>query len=765
MSSTGQRKHLVPRFAFVILFATVGYWSVGCGEQPMHIPAISGNDTNDPSDQGPGNNPTVPPKGEEIIKTGGDEGESGGGDPQSPSGNEPPADGDGGSTPGGGAPPPTAELIVSSSRLDFGDQTEKLTLTIFYTGTDTVHYELTPGANWFMVDPAEGTIGSEPVVVLVGVYRALMAIGSWEASLAIATDTGLNASVVVAARLNEPPWPAFAFKRSDQTFHVYSGAASFNDALIRAEVVNLGNGHWQLQLTPKVGGINTVWFPWQPHRYALNGDDNDDVILYPRRMGVGFHSASLAEWEWQGQSYPGQCFTPIITIADRSEARTIAAMNWPPRLTTMLYSRGRATMSIWGYLSANNTHTFDALVLRERVEPGEDREPWYAGLDLYRDWLQARMAEDGLYPIEYPQALRQSNGMMSVWLHYDAQFDVNELRALYDSAKADLSWVQFWGQMSNYMYCPGEGLVQNAVPPLAPGEEAGCCLVQPWMHSRYLPSLPAFADEVRAEGGHIGYYSRPSEPYRALDGTVPGYLDELLGWLDVNAGDGANAFYLDVLGGGNFGDVRTVARLFQTTFPAFTFIEFPVDAYPVAYMISGCYFGGYEWMITPGHDLDDLCAEYPKVTFPRYGRYLLDDRIVLLGGANGDRYTWGMSRGHDCYLERKAFMLGAKFEAPTILNTTPEFPNYTSPITPAVRLIIDEWRRVGWWDREPRYRDRDGISGVPEQVEVSRFIDRDGITLLCVDNWYLRQNASFRYRGMEIPIPQQRISIIELMED
>ena len=59
-----------------------------------------------------------------------------------------------------------------------------------------------------------------------------------------------------------------------------------------------------------------------------------------------------------------------------------------------------------------------------------------------------------------------------------------------------LGRVQFWGQMSNYGGDPRE-----AMPPLLPGEQVGCCLRNRTMHPRYTDAgLPAWARKVAAEG-------------------------------------------------------------------------------------------------------------------------------------------------------------------------------------------------------------------------------------------------------------------------
>src|SRR6185436_6115795 len=99
----------------------------------------------------------------------------------------------------------------------------------------------------------------------------------------------------------------------------------------------------------------------------------------------------------------------------------------------------------------------------------------------------------------------------------------------------------------------------------------------------------------------------------------------------------ANAGYIDILGNLYCGDVLTIARLIRDRFPRETVIEYGVDCYPAAMLLSGSLSSG--GTVTP----ESLARGAPpkRLPFPRLSLALLCDRIVFLGGANGDSTWWG----------------------------------------------------------------------------------------------------------------------------
>src|SRR5262249_56592137 len=100
-------------------------------------------------------------------------------------------------------------------------------------------------------------------------------------------------------------------------------------------------------------------------------------------------------------------------------------------------------------------------------------------------------------------------------------------------------------------------------------------------------------------------------------------------------------------------------RLLTKNFDPATVIEYPVDVYPGAFLVSGS-LGAGAWAGGPGRTPERLGAALTRTTVPAFGRYLLDDRVLFAGDSNGDGRCWGP--GADYWTERQAFLLGAKFD-------------------------------------------------------------------------------------------------------
>lgn len=150
--------------------------------------------------------------------------------------------------------------------------------------------------------------------------------------------------------------------------------------------------------------------------------------------------------------------------------------------------------------------------------------------------------------------------------------------------------VQFWGQMSNYAGPP-----KLAKPPLKPGEQVGCCLLEQPLHPRYLDNctagsvwtpgsqcLPDWARMVAASGGEVGYYTRMG------DSGFLGNATWLESWLAGMARSGGNAQYVDTFArvyNGRPADV--LALIANGTPPADVIVEGWNDLYPFAGLLSG----------------------------------------------------------------------------------------------------------------------------------------------------------------------------------
>jgi hypothetical protein len=524
-----------------------------------------------------------------------------------------------------------------------------------------------------------------------------------------------------------------------------TGASKAEDELLRAEIEQVGNGTWELTLTPKKD-FDEVWFPWPQQRSPLEAGGRDELMLYPRLMGVAYAESTLKEWAWKGVDYPGPLFAPLAVTANGHEARLEAAVNWPPRHVTVFFSLERVAFVYFEHAVAGQTQHYRWLVRRVQGDAGAAIEPWQRALDVYRTWLIEHMQAENLYPIKYPEWLLAADGWFNVQLENMRAFDARRIASSYARFRDYFQWVQFWGQMSNYC-----GPKSRAVPPLAPEEETGCCLAKPELHARYLPDLPRLAEQVAREG-RVGFYARP-RAHNLVDGSSPEDTAFLLDWLEVLQSQGANAFYVDILGGRYFGEPLKIARLVRDKLPAGVVIEHAVDIYPAAYLISGSLFDNPKAI--PGRDLQALinAGSPSELRFERFGRYLLNDRVIFLGESNSDHRGWGP--GHDYETERRAFLQGAKLD---VIHPAEGDP-LTAPMNKAVRIIISERRRVGWWALQPVYLDRQGVRGIPDGVDVRRFRGRDRQTLLVFDNWRRRRNLRIMVDGLETPVPEEALAI------
>lgn len=553
-----------------------------------------------------------------------------------------------------------------------------------------------------------------------------------------ANEIGPSPTTEQAIQSDTPSNISFAVKFADGQFRKYElpdftdqhFIGPIEDDKIRAFLNYLGNYHWELSLTVKKGIATNIWFPWQDKALPLNGDITDDLVMYPYLMGVARRAESLRSYAWGGLDYPGPCISPLIIITDSQTALITAATNWPPCRVKPLYCREGMALMYTKSVGAGEQATFKALLLCVRLSSLDEVPPWQVALDHYKNWLETKMWESDLFRVAAPEWMWNSHGFLNVQLENMPAFDARLLRERWGQWKDSFPWVQFWGQMSNYA-----GPANIAVPSLKDEEQTGCCLPSPRIHIRYQPDLLELVSEI-AEEGHIGFYARPKDD-KPLDDAGEEFL---IDWLQKNADYGANAFYIDVLGAGFFGDPLEIAIFLRDQCPPATFIEYPVDIYPTAFLISGSLSGG-NWAGV-------------MTTLPEFGRYLLDDRLLFLGQSNGDHAFWGPE--NDYWTERQAFLLGAKFDIITISDNK----NAPKQMNRAVEYAILERNRVSWWDRRPIYLNRNGITDVPEGVEIRKFQGKSGESLLVIDNWHQHKGAQFRHKGNWIMIPSRPLSIL-----
>lgn len=525
--------------------------------------------------------------------------------------------------------------------------------------------------------------------------------------------------VLFATSIGLADLPSFAIKTTTGQFKVYSPTSNENigsvsDALLDACVRVQGN-EAQMVLWPKTT-ISKVYFPWEVKKTFLSADKNDE-ILHPFWFGSKEKSSTQTEWGWGSSpslKYPGQLFAPIAVTSGDNKASLLAATNWPPKRVAVLKSLGRTILM------------YD---IPEIPLPGEYADykymrvttdgTWHSAVEVYRKWVTRNMSLEGLQD-DYPMWMIKANGFRSVGLMNMTEFKVQAMQNRVNDFGDVLPWIQMWGQMSNYVGPP-----DLAVPQLEPDEGKGCCLVEKNLHKRYTAELGE--DLVAWIKGYknnskrrIGFYSRPFPEKKVTD---PFYASWLRGWQRQNKRMyGANAYYVDVIGAKDFGNALSVAR-FVDSLPKNTFIESAVDIYPKAGLMSGA---------------------VQNAGYPAFGRFLMDRRIFFFGESNGEYSRWGDANQNRS--ERTAFLLGCKLET----------YNPSSMVRPIVAL----WDSVDFWESRPAYRDTKGLTVSDPDVKATWFEDKNGRSIVAIDNWSQKSKATVTLKGITQPVPTDKLSFV-----
>jgi hypothetical protein len=524
------------------------------------------------------------------------------------------------------------------------------------------------------------------------------------------------------------------------------------DDSLKATVKALGNDQWELQIVAK-RDLAGVIFPWQTQRQGL-GDLSKEIFYYPTYLGWSRKaSAYNEEGIWRGDIYPGGCFAPLVVLADDARALIAAAINWPPKKVIPLQGAERVILRYDQTIPAGSSAVYRALIAQVSGDPARHVLPWQAALDRYREWLDAHQS-----PPSYPNWMWPGEGYLAIELSNVPRFNIATIEALWNRWKSVFPWIIFWAQQ-----CPYSNVAQS------------CSFLTQTMDPRFLPALPDFARQVTAAGYHVGYYTIPyvgphdrSSDWILLDD--PRGLQFLKSYFAEGRRQYANSFYVDTLGGRYWGDPQVMLRLFQTgDIPPETLSERVMDIYPLPALVSGSLVSGPVICGAPEKAPED----FNVTTFPRFGRYLLGDRLIYEGQSNNDGIFWGdkprwLSNPYNCNYpaycstqgrcnngtEREAFLLGAKLDA-----ITPE----TSSLLPQ---IFSEHQRVHWWDRRPVYLDTKGLdlSAIPPNslVDVRRFRDKNGIDLLAVYNGQSLDGLHVGLDGRTVQIPTRILSIVDL---
>lgn len=603
-----------------------------------------------------------------------------------------------------------------------------------------------------MLDHTRGTAAATVSAVLLAV--GVMLAGAVVSARDAASRAQPASRSPVAPRADQTPegshWlPGFALQTSSGLVEVPAVVAATSTRTVRTppadvEIARVADEEWELTVHAREQ-VASVAFPWRSRATALDTASPSTVLLYPAMLGVAVQAPAARSLGLDWRRYPGECFAPLLVLADARTAELVAATTWPPRTVVPVYAPDGLAMRWPEPIAAGETRRHRVTIARRDGDERDGRAPWLGAALAYRDWLAPHLDEAGLRSAD-PRWLAESEGWQNVQLQNLATFDAPRLKERWQRWKDLLPWVQFWGQMSDYA---GRSLARS----LGARDDFGCCIDRVSVHERYGAELRDVVAAIAAEG-RVGFYARPRSPYPRLDGAS-GEPERrfLTDWLARNRDAlGANAFYVDVLGHRWFGEPLDVARFVRDRLPAGTVVEYAVDVHPRAALVSGSLTGG-SFGGGPEREPRELGAlQAPRTTFPRFGRAVLAERNLFLGESNGDHVFWGAANAH--WAERQAFLLGAKLDAMHVA----ESPQQPDVANAAVARIVALRRATGWWRREPLYLDRLGVSDVPAGVDVRRFRGRDGETLLAVDNPQHRTGA-LRVDGRAVAIPPDALSI------
>ena len=521
------------------------------------------------------------------------------------------------------------------------------------------------------------------------------------------------------------------------------------DSFVKATVTNVGTNQWRLDLTAKQT-ITQTYFPWQSQRISLNGNVVDDIFYYPYIMGLTWKASYInTDFAWWGLRYPGNAALPLVVEADNTNARIVAATNWPPKSLTPLFAAERMVINYDEIIPAGTTASYGALIASVSGNAATGAVPWQLALDQYKSWLDSAMG-----PVSYPSWMWNGEGFYNIQLENIYTFDINQVDAAWQPVKSLYPWVLMWGQMSSYA--------------------GGCCSLDYYMNSLYSSSLPFWVkNTVVANGYHAGYYSAPyyNDPTGYALDTAAG-VNWLTKWININKNTyNANSYYIDTLARGYYGDAAKVKALFDNNIiPQESMLEGAVDIYARPALISGSLFGDANGCGAPFKRPE----KYNKTSFPNFVRYALGDRLMYQGGSNTDWIYWGNSRGWNSYSlaqscgipaycsangpcehgsERLAFLLGAKFDAIQVSGNSIQ------------SQIVEERQRLNWWARRPTYLDTKGLDlttiSPSTKVEITHFKDIRGVDLIAVSNPKVVSGLTFKLNGQTLNVPAKSISVLE----
>ena len=182
--------------------------------------------------------------------------------------------------------------------------------------------------------------------------------------------------------------------------------------------------------------------------------------------------------------YPGSFHAPYVLVCRPPACLMAAATTWPPHTTKpdrTMHSGQPRTVELRfqdGY-AANETVRLSVQLGYTHDDPRAGTA-WQQAVLRYRAWLVPHWPAAPIQPVR----MLQSEGMLSVGLENMPGFNLTALNATWFRWRDFFGRMQMWGQMSNWCGDPA-----RAVPPLQPGEQTGCCMLQQTMHPRYLAGV------------------------------------------------------------------------------------------------------------------------------------------------------------------------------------------------------------------------------------------------------------------------------------
>lgn len=504
--------------------------------------------------------------------------------------------------------------------------------------------------------------------------------------------------------IGEPP--ALAIRvASDNKVRTFSGATSYDNEYITAEVSYVGDSIWKLALTAKVN-LSSVMFPFSAEPLQLGEANEENYTVWPHRLGHRLKADESNRFAWWGLPFPSGV-APLVARYGKDEAVIYAQADFPPQPCQPM-GAGNGLYIKYGELNGGWSIERRAMIIKSRSANGNPA--WAVACDKYRDWLVPQLIEAGVRRETKPLWYGTLQGIRNVQLENRREISAERWRE-YVADGYRLGMILQWGQFSDY--------------------RGSCCQDSRDIHHRYLPWITDESARA-ARSVPVGYYTRSPEG----GGSPASWGDR---WKSIVVGHfndyGANAVYIDVYGyEDELGDIIEAGLWLLNETPMFTVIE----GASMFYDVPGLTSGTLTW------------KESPRETMPEFGRMLMPDQVLIQGQSNGDHKLWGAANDHVC--EREAFLLGLRLD---VINSNE-----------VVDRILDERERTLFFASNPVYRHTEGLSDVDDGARI-RVFKCDNWYALAIENWEQRDGLTYTFNGemYDVPFDQQlSIAVFELKD-